>query len=49
MGFRVDGFRVWDLGTVGNLYWVAAKELNLSYYTGEIILSIMFTHYGNSI
>ena len=28
---------------------VAVKELNLSYYIGEIILIIMSTHYGNLI
>ena len=58
-GFRVWGlwgsgfmglkFRVWGLGTLGNLYWVAVKEPNLSYYTGETILTTTSTHYGNLI
>ena len=28
---------------------VAVKELSLSYYFGETILIIMYTHYGNLI
>ena len=27
--------------------WVAVKELKLSYYTGETLLFIIYTHYGN--
>ena len=29
--------------------WVAAKELNLSYYIGETLLFTIYTHYGNLI
>ena len=31
------------------LYWVAVKELKLSYYIGETLLCTMYTHYGNLI
>ena len=31
------------------IIWVAVKELNLSYYIGETLLFIMYTHYGNLI
>ena len=31
------------------LYWVAVKELKLSYYIGETLLFTIFTHYGNLI
>ena len=30
-------------------YWVAVKELNLSYYIGETLLFTIYTHCGNSI
>ena len=30
-------------------YWVAVKELNLSYYIGETLLFTIYTHYGNLI
>ena len=30
-------------------YWVAVKELKLSYYIGETLLFTMYTHYGNLI
>ena len=30
-------------------YWVAVKELKLSYYVGEILLFTRYTHYGNLI
>ena len=30
-------------------YWVAVKELKLSYYTGETLLFTIYTHYGNLI
>ena len=30
-------------------FWVAVKELNLSYYIGETLLFIIYTHYGNLI
>ena len=30
-------------------FWVAVKELKLSYYIGETLLFIIHTHYGNSI
>ena len=42
-------------GTVdgGNLappgYWVAVKELKLSYYIGETLLFTIYTQYGNLI
>ena len=29
--------------------WVAVKELNLSYYSGDTILIAIYTHYGNLI
>ena len=29
--------------------WVAVKELKLSYYLGETLLSTIYTHYGNLI
>ena len=34
---------------VARLVWVAVKELNLSYYIGETLLSTIYiyTHYGN--
>ena len=28
-------------------YWVAVKELKLSYYIGETLLFTIYTHYGN--
>ena len=31
------------------LFWVAVKELNLSYYIGETLLFTIYTHYGNLI
>ena len=30
-------------------YWVAVKELRLSYYIGETLLFTIYTHYGNLI
>ena len=30
-------------------YWVAVKELTLSYYIGETLLLTLYTHYGNLI
>ena len=30
-------------------FWVAVKELKLSYYIGETLLFTMYTHYGNFI
>ena len=30
-------------------YWVAVKELKLSYYIGETLLLTIYTHYGNLI
>ena len=30
-------------------FWVAVKELNLSYYIGETLLFTIYTHYGNLI
>ena len=32
----------------GATYWVAVKELKLSYCVGETILITMYTHYANS-
>ena len=29
------------------VFWVAVKELNLSYYIGETLLFTIYTHYGN--
>ena len=43
MGFGVRvymGFRV---------YWVAVRELKVSYYIGETLLFTIYTHYGNLI
>ena len=31
----------------GNLNWDAVKELHLSYYFGETIIDIVYTHDGN--
>ena len=31
------------------LYWVAVKELKLSYSIGEALLFTIYTHYGNLI
>ena len=31
------------------LYWVAVKELKLSFYIGETLLFTIYTHYGNLI
>ena len=31
------------------IYWVAVKELKLSYYIGETLLFTIYTHYGNLI
>ena len=31
------------------LFWVAVKELKLSYYIGETLLFTIYTHYGNLI
>ena len=33
----------------GFCYWVAVKELKLSYYIGEALLFTIYTHYGNLI
>ena len=30
-------------------FWVAVKELKLSYYIGETLLFAIYTHYGNLI
>ena len=30
-------------------YWVAVKELNLSYYSGETVLITLYTHYVNLV
>ena len=30
-------------------FWVAGKELKLSYYIGETLLIVICTHYGNLI
>ena len=30
-------------------YWVAVKELKLSYYIGEILGFATYTHYGNLV
>ena len=39
-----------DLAFPGQeLYWVAVKELKLSYYIGETLLLTIYTHYGNLI
>ena len=32
---------------IPGFYWVAVKELNLSYYIGGTILITIYTHYGN--
>ena len=29
------------------VFWVAVKELNLSYHIGETLLFTIYTHYGN--
>ena len=31
------------------VYWVAVKELKLSYYIEETLLFTIFSHYGNLI
>ena len=31
------------------IFWVAVKELKLSYYIGETLLFTIYTHYGNLI
>ena len=31
------------------LYWVAVKELKLSYYIGETLVFTIYSHYGNLI
>ena len=33
--------------TLAERYWVAVKELKLSYYIGETRLFTLYTHYGN--
>ena len=35
-------------GTI-RVYWVAVKELKLSYHIGETLLFTIYTHYGNLI
>ena len=35
--------------TVQILFWVAVKELKLSYHIGETLLFTTYTHYGNLI
>ena len=35
--------------SLGSFYWVAVKEINLSYYVGGTILITIYTHYGNLI
>ena len=48
---------LWASGATGFIglgaYWVAVKELKLSYYIGETLLFTMYiyiyTHYGNLI
>ena len=41
---------IWHLlySSVGPVFWVAVKELNLTYYFGETILVTICTHYGIS-
>ena len=34
---------------VDRVYWVAVKELKLSYNVGETLLFTTYTHYGNLI
>ena len=29
------------------IYWVAVKELKVSYYIGETLVFTIYTHYGN--
>ena len=36
-------------GGIHGGFWVAVKELNLSYYIGETLLFTIYTHYGNLI
>ena len=38
----VYGLRLW-------IYWVAVKELKLSYYIGGTLLFTIYTHHGNLI
>ena len=44
---------LWSLEPMGPtlcpLYWVAVKELSLSYHIGETILILMYTHHDNLI
>ena len=40
-------FQSWNgAGPVESKCWVAVKELSLRYYTGEAILTIVYTQYG---
>ena len=38
-----------DVDLLFPIYWVAVKELKLSYYIGEAPLFTIYTHYGNLI
>ena len=40
--------KCWKTLTCGN-FWVAVKELKLSYYVGETLLIPVYTQYGNLI
>ena len=50
---RGDGLEEFKKQLPGGLgfrvYWVAVKELKLSYYIGETLLLTIYTHYGNLI
>ena len=41
--------RVQGLGIRVAVFWVAVKDLKLSYYIGETLLFTVYTHYGNFI
>ena len=36
-------------GQLSNVYWVAVKELNSSYFFGENLLFTKYTHYAHLI
>ena len=41
------GLKIEVLYQTLGIYWVAVKELQLSYYIGETLLFTIYTHYGN--
>ena len=41
------GLKIEVLYQTLGIYWVAVKELQLSYHIGETLLFTIYTHYGN--